>query len=817
MDESMRRQVWPVFAAEAREHLQLIGEGVLEIETGPGRSGLLESMQRTAHSLKGSAASLGLPDVERLAHAVEDALSRATGEGLGAGPVEAILAALRGIEGVLDAVDAGGEGRVGNLDALIEALGGAAEQGTGPPQPPASGAPSAPAGSLAALQEHLARLRSAPAGDRPAAVAEALKEVARLRAEAPPAVAVAERLERHFRRMGRGGTEAARAASAAAQALADLGRLLSATPDGGAPPAPDRDAARGAPGDSSMRVPTAVVDGLVRHLETLALGEARAGRRARETIDREAALKEVLRLCERCASELRLIGADGPLRSLTEAIQKAREMAREMGRRARRVLAEAEEQRIGAAVLREDLRDLRMVPASLALEPLRPMARELAGRLGKQASLELSGGEVRLDRRLIDELKNPLLHLVRNALDHGIEPAAARREAGKEPVGRIEVRVEPRGNRVALVVADDGAGLSLARLRAAAVERGLLTAQAAEKLSDSEAARLAFRQGLSTAEEVTAVSGRGVGLDVVHETATRLQGTVAVSFSPGAGTRFTIDLPVTLAAATVVLFRAAGEIAALPAGAVERVLQLGAKDVGTVAGHAVAHIGRTHYPFASLAQVLGLEGAAEADDGRRRPALVVSLGGQRAALAVDEVLGQEDLQVSTLGRRVAEATHIAGAAVLDDGRVVAVLNPAETLRRARTRREGARPSAGPRILLAEDSVTTRSVMKAILEIAGYSVVPTADGEEALAALRRSPFHLVVADIQMPRLDGLALTRRIKGDPALAGIPVILVTSLDAPADRAAGLHAGADGYLAKREVDRGMLLDLVKQFLPEAA
>lgn len=814
MDQSVRSQVWPVFAAEAREHLQLISEGVLEIEAGPGPAGLLESMRRTAHSLKGSAASLGLLDVERIAHAVEDSLSATPREGLGAGPVEAILAALRAVEGVLDAVDAGGEGLVGDLEDLIEALGTGRQPG---PRPPAPRGPPAAAGVLAALQARLEHLRSAPAEEREAAAAAAIEELGRVQAEAPPVAAVAERLQRHFRRMRKGGAEAARAASAATQALADLARLLPANPEGAAPLSSDRDATRGAPGERSMRLPTAVVDGLVRHLEALALGEARAGRRARESADRETALKEVLRLCERCASELRLLEAEGPLVPLTEAIQKTREIAREMGRRARRGLAQAEEQRIAAAMLREDLRDLRMVPASLALEPLRPMVRELAGRLGKQVELQVSGGEVRLDRRLVEELKNPLLHLVRNALDHGIEPPGARRAAGKDPTGRIEVRIAPRGSRVAMVVADDGAGLSLARLRAAAVRRGLLTEQAAQVLSDAETAQLAFRQGLSTAEEVTAVSGRGVGLDVVHETSTRLQGTVAVSSSPGTGTRFTIDLPVMLGAATVVLFRAAGEIAAVPAEAVEHVVQLDADDVGTVAGRAVARVGKRRYPFASLAQVLGLEEAAEADPARRRPALVVALSGQRAALAVDEVLGQQDLQISTLGRRVGQATHIAGAAVLDDGRVVAVLNPAEVLRRARSRGETARPRAGPRILLADDSLTTRSVMKAILEIAGYTVVPAADGEEALAALRRSPCQLVVADIQMPRLDGLALTRRIKGDPALAGIPVILITSLDAPADRAAGLHAGADGYLVKREVDRGMLLDLVRQFLPEAA
>jgi two-component system chemotaxis sensor kinase CheA len=338
-------------------------------------------------------------------------------------------------------------------------------------------------------------------------------------------------------------------------------------------------------------------------------------------------------------------------------------------------------------------------------------------------------------------------------------------------------------------------------------------------MSDAEATRLIFRPGVSTSQGVTAISGRGVGLDVVLEAVLRLQGSVEVSFVPGRETRFSIDLPLTLAATLGVLFRAGGEVGAFPAAAIERSLRLGPNDLGTVGGKATVVLGSHQIPYVLLAQVLGLPPATPSA-AKGRPAIILSMGGQRVALGVDELLGQQQLVVSTLGARAARVGHLAGASVLDDGRVVGVLNPAEILRRARPENLDPARAQAPariRILVADDALTTRSAMKAILEIAGFTVLPAADGEEALGLLRQTPCQLVVSDVQMPRMDGLTLARSIKSDPQLASTPVILVTSLDSPEDRAAGLRAGADGYLVKREVERGKLLELVRQLLPAKA
>jgi two-component system chemotaxis sensor kinase CheA len=446
---------------------------------------------------------------------------------------------------------------------------------------------------------------------------------------------------------------------------------------------------------------------------------------------------------------------------------------------------------------------------------LRRVALDAAVRLGKEVELTLAGEAVKLDRRILNDLRDPLVHLVRNAVDHGIERPEARRAAGKRSAGTLSVRVEPRGNRVGIVVEDDGAGLDVERVKQAAVRKGATTAAAAAAMNDREAARLVFLPGLTTATEVTAISGRGVGLDVVHDAVLRLRGKIEVGFARGRGTRFELDLPLTIATTVGLLVRIQRDLAVLPSESVERVLSVRPGDVGTVAGASTVVVDGSQIPFADLGQLLGVRaGGASA----ARPAVVLAAGTERVALALDELVGQEEVVVSALGSRVARVAHLAGAALLDDGRVVAVLDPAELVRRARpAAAASARTAARARILVTDDSFTTRTAVKSLLEVAGYEVLAAEDGQAALELLRQTRCDVVVSDVQMPRLDGLGLVRAVKADPRLAGTPVVLVTSLGSSEDRAAGLAAGADGYLVKKDVQGGKLLELVRQLLPAGA
>ncbi|MFL5356739.1 response regulator [Archangium sp.] len=801
----------------------------------------LTSLKREVHSLKGSAASLGLADIEQLVHAIEDGLARcAPGHIPPPGLVECTLRSLSAIESALNRGDVGESPHVEELAQLLSALGkGGFEQ-------VAEARPKVPAQfrrdglqTLEKLETSLGRLCSPGLEDRPGAVWEAvgLAELLKAAANTVGASAVeslASNIRAGFARMEEAGVGASVAASDIAGALVQLRGALEVLTEEvavepAAPPAEPEVTARSASGGRRqtdmdragvVRVSVRTLDSLALQVEQLAAGRAQQLRRAEAHRELMEQTNHALLQLERSAQQLALSGGGGgALETLRAGVGQVRGVQKRLLQLSKDVHREGEQLALVAQVVRDDLRDLRMVPASQMLEPLKRTVRELAARLGKDVELVLAGGDVRIDRRIVDVLKDPLQHLVRNALDHGIEATAARVAAGKSPRGALSVRVEPRGTRLAVVVEDDGGGLSPENVRATAVRRGLLVEAEAAKLTDMQAARLVFEPGFSTREQVTETSGRGVGLDVVQSTATRLQGAVDISFEKGQGTRFTIDLPLILAGALGLLVRSGTAVVAIPSDSVERVLRLAPSDVGPVAGHVVADVDGEQLPFHALSLAIGMPRLPLAiESGKPQTAMVLALGGVRAVFAIDAVVGQQEIVVRSLGRHLQSVSHLAGAAVLDDGSVVPVLNAPELLRAAATPvvLRAATEVRRSHILVCDDALTTRFAMKSMLEIAGYSVVTAGDGEEALGILERTPCQLVVSDWQMPRLDGIGLTRRIRAHPKLSHIPVILCTSLDSPQERAAGLEAGADGYVIKREVQRGKLLDLVRQLLPSS-
>jgi len=812
--DGVLEQVWPVFEAETREQVQALGAGILELEASPA-PGTATSLRRLAHSLKGSAAALGLDDIERAAHAIEDVLALSDGRGaLPAGAVEVTLRVARAVE---ESLAAEAPGRIAGLEevlAMVAALTGS------PAGAPAGAGKADGTARVAALGALIGSLCRADGEERLRLAAQAREVAERLAATlGGRAAELAGQVAQAAGALERGTEEVPRAIARAAGALVDLQASLGPTPAApGAAPSPPPAARPPAPGTGrerpdarSIRVDAARLDAVSADVDQLMVGVSRRERRARELQRQERSLREALRLLAQGVAEARLPEGARP-RALGEGLDRLRALGADLAQTAREGRRESDRERLLAHGLRTTLLALRMVPAEAGLASLRATVREVAAGLGKQAVLRLVGGEARLDRRVLDELKAPLLHLVRNALDHGIEDAAGRAAAGKPEQALLEICVEPHGDRVRILVRDDGAGLSPERLRVAAVQRGAIGAEEAAKLPDAEAARLAFLPGVSTARTLTALSGRGVGLDVVAEAVRRLGGSVDVSFEAGRGTAFVLDVPVAVAATTGLLFRAGGGAGLLPADAVERILLVERGDLVSCAGQVTISVDGEAVPYQSLAQAIG---AAEGPPGDGTAvALLVAVGGKRAALAVDEVLGDAAIIVTPLGRRLAAAPHVAGAAVLEDGRVVAVLDPARLVGPSARRAPSAGAASRARIIVADDSLTTRAATKALLEVAGYRVLAAADGEEALALARQWGCDLVVSDVQMPRLDGLELTRRLKADEKLAGVPVILVTSLGAPEDRAAGLQAGAAGYLVKRDLLRGKLLELVRQLAP---
>jgi two-component system chemotaxis sensor kinase CheA len=460
------------------------------------------------------------------------------------------------------------------------------------------------------------------------------------------------------------------------------------------------------------------------------------------------------------------------------------------------------------------IRRLRMFPFAAACEGLQRAARDLASPDGKAVEVVIAGAEVELDRAVLEALRDPLLHLVRNAVDHGVESEEARRQAGKPPSATVAVSARLRGMQVEVEVADDGRGVDSEAVLAASKAHG----QSGD-LDLATPLDLIFEPGVSTAPKVTAVSGRGVGLDVVKSRVESMGGTVEVRSQPGRGAAFRLVLPLTLSAVRGVLVSAGGQVFAVGAAFVEQLLRIDPTVIRSVEGRPVLDHRGEPVAFATLAALLAPGADAPLLTGRI-PALLLSAGGRRVAIAVDELLAEQDIVVRNLGRRLKRVPYAAGATTLSDGRIALILNVPDLLdsalsapARASAPAPSVDGSTAPRLLLADDSVTTRTLMTTILEGAGHQVTAVVDGAAAWRELQASSYDLVVSDVEMPHMDGIALTEAIRAAPRLRDLPVVLVTALDSEAARARGLHAGASAYLVKSAFDQRELLEVVRQLL----
>jgi two-component system chemotaxis sensor kinase CheA len=474
--------------------------------------------------------------------------------------------------------------------------------------------------------------------------------------------------------------------------------------------------------------------------------------------------------------------------------------------------------------LLESSKTLLLLPFGTVAAQLPTLVRNLCRDQGKQAELVISGEHIEIDKRILEEIKDPLIHLLRNCIDHGIEPPEQRQRAGKPARATITVAVtQGDGNKVQVLVKDDGAGLDLAQVRHSAIEHRVLPADEANAIDERAAARLIFASHVSTSTMVTRVSGRGLGLAIVREKVERLGGTVSVESERGAGTQFSMVLPSLLATFRGILIEAARQRFVVPLSHVERVIRVAPEQIGTIEGRPTVSLGAKAVAFTRLHDVLGLP-AADGDvaDSRTLTLMVLGSGDHRIAFAVDAVLDEQEVLVKPLQKPLSRVRNIAGATVLPSGQMAAILNVADLLTSARhagvtmpalrsTVSDG-QPTRRS-ILVAEDSITSRMLMRTILESAGFKVTTAVDGLEAFALLRAHRFDLLVSDVDMPRLNGFELTARLRADARLASLPVILVTALETVEDRGRGIDVGADAYIGKSTFDQRDLLDTVRRLL----
>ena len=461
--------------------------------------------------------------------------------------------------------------------------------------------------------------------------------------------------------------------------------------------------------------------------------------------------------------------------------------------------------------LQQDLMRIRMVPFGSVADRLYRVVRQAAKETDKRVSLDLKGATAELDRSVLERMVGPIEHLLRNAVVHGIEPRSGRLAAGKAETGELTLDVRQEANEVILSFADDGAGLNYPRIRARALERGLIDADAV--LGERELAQLIFTPGFSTATEVTTLAGRGVGMDVVRAEVAAMGGRIDLQSTPGAGTRFTVYLPVSLAVTQVVLLTVGEVRIAVASALIEQVLQMQPEALaGAYARHQTEWQGE-QVPLYFLGSVLELSGCTPLAQ-RYSPVVMLRSGHQRIALHVDHVAPSQEVVVKHVGPQLARLTGMAGATVLGNGEIVLILNPVQIVAAGRGAQAGQGDTASfaptrieivPTVMVVDDSVTVRKVTQRLLVREGYQVILAKDGVDALRQLQDAVPDVMLLDVEMPRMDGFDLTRNIRGDERLRGIPIVMITSRTAEKHRSHALSLGVDVFLGKPYDEAEML------------
>jgi two-component system chemotaxis sensor kinase CheA len=685
------------FRIEAREIVDALSRGCLDLERGrPGKE-TVGPMLRVAHTLKGAARVVGLGQISELAHAIEDVLSPHQDETSPLPPerVEMIVTLVEAVATSVHAVD---------VEPTPEARSSAA--------------------------------RPAEEGARPGRGRDNFETV---RVEVAEMDALLE-----------GVAEAGVQVGAVRGAVADVGAAA-------------RDAG-------------ALVDRL----------------------DRAIALQatEVEQL-----SQVRGLAVE-----LTASLDRLRRRLAMAGDRAAREIAQ----------VRERTDRLRLIPVGLVFDALERAARDAAAELGRIIQFEVAGGEIRFDQPVLSALRDGLLHVVRNAVAHGIEPAEERAAAGKRPAGRIELRVERRRGRVVVTCTDDGRGVDVDAVRRAALARGLVTADEARDMGIDEAVTLLRRGGLSTASSLSQIAGRGVGLSVLGAVADRFKGQLDIITRPGHGTTVSIIVPVSLTSLPAVVAEAYDVVVAFPRDAVTSTLRIKQDEIARGAeGETIVSHGRA-LPFAPLGPILGLPAPAVRSVASFVNVVLVQTEGSAAAIGVDRIHGLSTLVVRPLPRAAGGIATIAGASLDADGNPWLVLDPAglvSAVRAARGSTVARELAPRPPVLVIDDSLTTRMLERTILETAGYEVDVATSGEEGLAKAEARRYGLFIVDVEMPGIDGFEFVRRTRADPKLRDTPSILVTSLGSPEHKRRGMEVGARGYIVKSEFDELALLGTIRNLI----
>jgi two-component system chemotaxis sensor kinase CheA len=750
------------FQEEAGEYLQRLNEGVITLEGDPGNRELIDQMLRDAHTLKGSSRMVGLIEISDVAHRLEDIMVKVRDGQLAYIP-DMSDSFFEALDMIVFLTDNAGTPVPDTLDltGLMSRLASVADSGAAPPASPAIA------------------IRSDAADGPPAVPAESDDE------------------------------------------------------DPADSPGPDTEPIRARRDDTlkskehaTIRVRTQQLDALLNLVSEVVISQIKSEQRTVELRALQGSLSDLWKAWSRVkvtagelvtVDEVRYQGlaedlalVDGLVGDVRREVSVLSKVYQEDTSRTSTVISDLQEQGM----------QLRMLPVSSIFNTFPRAVHDLARDRKKEVELTIEGADTELDKKVLEEINDPLIHIMRNAVDHGIEPPDVREAAGKPRVGTIAMAARQEGDRIVIEVSDDGAGIDPDRVRGAAVRKGYVTENEAVSMSDREATYLIFESGFSTAAIITEISGRGVGMDVVRQfVVEKLKGSLDVESTLGAGTTFRLTIPLTLAIIRALLMRVGDRTFAIPTASIDETLRVAPTEILKAEGREVIRRQRRTIPLVRLGDLLGAE---HLPAGGKIPIATIGFGGHRMGFVVDSFLGEQQIVIKTLGSHLKRVENVAGVTVLGEGEVVVILNVPDLMSNARSRSgvrskksRGPESRTGPRrILICEDSFTTRELERSIFEAAGYVVEVAMDGAQGLGKLQQGlQVEAVVTDVQMPNMTGFELTRAIKSDSLLQSIPVIIVTSLERDEEKAQGIEAGADAYITKSVFNQDTLLETVERLI----
>ncbi|PJA32691.1 MAG: hypothetical protein CO187_03165 [Zetaproteobacteria bacterium CG_4_9_14_3_um_filter_53_7] len=767
LDPELLKQIVEVFSIELDEQLQAITGSILKLEKAPeeaARLAELETIFRAAHNIKGAARAIDANHVADVAHRLESLFSHLKQENRM--PQAAVIdLCLETLDDIKVCMTAYVDQRIPEVD--LDALYSRLELAVGGTQEPQSVAK-----KTAVLEEKVAE----PLSEKSESVIT----------------------------------------SAALQTGVDIAETEKT--------AVSSKAATGKQSEGILRVAVDKIDQLIALGEDMQVARIEISQNAaalQRLNDDILGLSEVMdSLKPLLTSDLRSINQDKLRDTLIELFDTTYELQDNCGKLQAGMRSCAGDLGFVTSELNHSLYSLRLVSASTLMQGITRSVRDIARELGKKVDVKIFGDEIEMDRVVQSDLKAPLLHLIRNAIDHGIESPEERVEKGKPEAGMITITLSGAGSEVSLTVSDDGHGIDVQKVAAAAVRKKLIRTDEQETMGAKKLLDLIFHPGFSTRETITAISGRGVGLDVVRSTLANIKGRVSVETSLNEGTSFQLFLPRMLTAERGLLVRVAGDIYVIPSMAVDRVMTVQADEIVKVdCSEAILIDGRA-VSIRSLAHALGLGSDKAIEHGHELSLVIIRKGLAAVAFQVDEVVQEREIVIKSLMPPLTSVPNVLGAAVSASLGIMLVLNVNGLLDATLSGGSGItfkgkerRALASQRILLVDDSITTRTLEKSVLENRGYATTLAVNGSQAWGILQHQHFDLIITDVEMPIMNGFELTAKIKSDDALKATPVIIVTSLANDADKKRGADAGADAYIVKSQFESKALLALVEQLI----